>query len=353
MPLFPVPPPVSHDCLKSPDNLSRSFEILRKESQLALSVAACGRIGMRRAGGRVGPHKRSDHWELMIVPWREGVRLGPGNLSRRHFVAGAAAACATAALAVRPAQATSLSERFAPQRYFGTARVDHRTWDELLKRFVRPSRDGVNRVDYTRFYRDGRRTLMSYVSGLEAIRVGALTPAEQYAFWVNLYNAKTIEIVLAHYPVRTIKDIDITPGLFSDGPWGRKVLGVDDMALSLDDIENAILRPLWRDPRTLYAMNRASVGSPNLRLSAFVGDTIEAQLEASARDFINGARGARIDRNRLTVSSVYKWYATEFGADKELMKHIISYAEPALAAAITRVGRVDDYLYDWALNDVI
>ncbi len=97
---------------------------------------------------------------------------------------------------------------------------------------------------------------------LAATSADRLRRAEQFPFWINLYNALTVKVVLDHYPVEIIRDIDISPGLFADGPWGKKLVTVEGEALSLDDIEHRILRPIWKDPRLHYVLNCAALGVP-------------------------------------------------------------------------------------------
>ncbi len=92
-------------------------------------------------------------------------------------------------------------------------RVDHSAWDRLLKTYVKPGTDGLNRVDYAAFKRDGHAALKAYISRLEAVDPATLTRPEQFALLANLYNAKTVDIVLDHYPVKSIKDISLGGGL--------------------------------------------------------------------------------------------------------------------------------------------
>lgn len=277
---------------------------------------------------------------------------GTARLPRRRALAllGTAAFAAAGATA-RPARA-GLAERFAAAAG-GRSRLDHAPWDDLLRRFVRAGEDGLNRVDYGRFRQEGRAALAAYLAALQAVRLARLAPPEQFAFWVNLYNAKTIDIVLDHYPVRSVRDIDISPGLFADGPWGRKVVAVEGVHLSLDEIEHRILRPVWRDPRIHYAVNCAAVGCPNLRPRAYVGAGLEAALDRAARDYVNSPRGVAIEGGRMILSRIYDWYAADFGSTlAERIEHLTRYAAPPLAAAIRRTGRVHGYRYDWSLNDV-
>jgi len=233
--------------------------------------------------------------------------------------------------------------------------VDHSAWDRLLKTYVKPGADGLNRVDYAAFKRDGHAALKAYISGLEAVDPRTLDRPEQFALLANLYNAKTVDIVLDHYPVASIRDISLGGGLlgaFTGGPWKADVLEMSGVALSLDDVEHGILRPLFKDPRVHYAVNCASVGCPNLGTEPFTGARLEAQLDAAARAYVNSGRGARFTADGLVVSSIYDWYEDDFGGGEQgVIAHLKAYAEPALVQRLQGTTSIADYAYDWSLND--
>jgi len=230
-----------------------------------------------------------------------------------------------------------------------TATIDHSVWNRLLAAHVRTGADGINRVDY----RPEKAALDGYIASLAATPISRYSRAEQRAFWVNLYNALTVQLVAARFPVASIRDIDISPGLFAVGPWGKKLVTVEGEAVSLDDIEHRILRPIWRDSRLHYAVNCASLGCPNLQRQAFTAANTEALLDAAARAYVNSPRGVSFDGARLVVSSLYVWYAEDFGGnDATVIAHLRHYGEPALAARLAGATKIDGDRYDWALNGV-
>jgi hypothetical protein len=250
------------------------------------------------------------------------------------------------------APASELAVRFARHAESAATVVDHAAWDRLLARFVETSPDKVNRLDYRRFRSEGRDALLAYIRQLEGIEVSRLARKEQFAFWINLYNAGTVAIVLDHYPVASIRDIAISPGLFTVGPWKKKVVTVEGVALSLDDIEHEILRPIWRDPRIHYAANCASIGCPNLAREAFVGARLEQQLDQAARDYINHPRGISVRGDAVVASKIYSWYVRDFGGDDAgVLSHLRRYAAADLRRRLERVTRIHSYVYDWRLND--
>lgn len=233
-----------------------------------------------------------------------------------------------------------------------TRTVDHAQWGGFLAAYLVAGADGINRVAYGRVGADGRAALAAYLAGLAATDVDGLAPAERMAFWINLYNATTVRVVLDHYPIASIRDVDISPGLFADGPWDAQLLTIAGQALTLNDIEHRILRPLWRDARVHYALNCAALGCPNLASAAYTGAGLETMLAAGARAYVNHPRGVAIAGERVTVSRIYDWYIEDFGGDETgVIAHLVRHAEPDLAERLRAIGRLDGTAYDWALND--
>ena len=275
----------------------------------------------------------------------------PAGAARRLS---AALAVLALALTAAPAAAQPRPEpwpRWTAHDATATRVVDHSAWERWLAAYVIAGRDGVNRVAYQAVTGADRTALEGYIAGLSTEPVSGLNRPEQMAFWINLYNALTVQVVLDHYPAASILWITISPGWFSLGPWGKKLVRVAGEALSLDDIEHRILRPVWRDARIHYAVNCASIGCPNLARRAYRGRNMEAMLDAAARAYVNHRRGAAFEADGLHVSSLYKWYAEDFGASEAaVIAHLRRYARPALARRLAGVARIAGYRYDWDLN---
>lgn len=256
------------------------------------------------------------------------------------------------ALPVSAAPKAELWPRFATHDEASAATVDHAPWDRFLKTHRALGEDGVARIPYAKVPTTDKAALGGYVARLAAVRVTALGRAEQRAYWINLYNALTVKVVLDHYPVDGIKDIRISPGLFSSGPWGKKLLKIEGEDVSLDDIEHRILRPVWKDPRIHYAVNCASIGCPNLPPEAFTAANAERLLDAAARAYINHPRGVRRSGGGVRLSSIYDWFQGDFGKDKSaLFGHLASFAAPPLKEFLSTGPAIDGYDYDWSLND--
>jgi len=229
--------------------------------------------------------------------------------------------------------------------------IDHSAWDRILDKYVSAHADNLNRFAYNSVTAEDRNLLRSYLQSLSQIEISNYSRPVQFAYWVNMYNALTVSVILDHYPVKSIRDIDIS-GLLSNGPWSKELIAVEDADLALDDIEHAILRPIWKDPRIHYAVNCASVGCPNLHNQAFTAENTNALLEQMAYDYINSPRGVSIKNGKVTVSKIYSWFAYDFGnSEKAILKHLIQYASSATAAELMRIGKLSSTAYDWSLNE--
>ena len=272
-------------------------------------------------------------------------------LVKRLAVLVFAAVLGVAGFGVAAAPQAELWARWQKHNADSAVVVNHSAWDAFLQSYLRVDDGGVNLLDYAAAAKNGKTQLKAYLNTLQQTKVSKLNRNEQRAFWINLYNALTADVVINHYPVSSIRDIDISPGLFADGPWAKKLAQVEGEQLSLDDIEHRILRPIWQDARLHYAVNCASIGCPNLMARAFTADNSEAMLEQGARDFINHRRGAMVGGGGLVVSSIYKWFAEDFGGDDAgIIRHLRQYADAPLADALADISEVADDDYDWRLN---
>ena len=229
--------------------------------------------------------------------------------------------------------------------------VEQGAWARFLRAYVRPGAAGVNRVAYASVTPADRQALEADLARLAALPISSYRRAEQRAYWINLYNELTVLTVLRHMPVSSITKINLSAGLFSSGPWDAKLIEVEGTPLSLNDIEHRILRPIWRDPRTHYAVNCASIGCPNLLAEPFTAAAMDAQLDRAAQDYVNSPRGGSVRNGRLTASRIYDWYQADFGGNERgVVAHLRQHARPELAEALASVSGVSSYAYDWSLN---
>ncbi len=242
-----------------------------------------------------------------------------------------------------------LWERWAAHDPESTRIISHQLWNDFLSRYVSQHPDGINRVAYQKVSDSDRGRLKSYLQQSSQINISTYNRQEQLAFWINLYNALTVIEILDHLPVASIREIK--SGFFSSGPWDKELINVEGQALTLNDIEHRILRPIWRDPRIHYAVNCASLGCPNLQPIAFSTSTNKVLLEQAAREFINHPRGVKVIGNNILASEIYSWFQEDFGdSEKQVIEHFKQYANSQLHAQLSSITSIDRYQYDWNLN---
>lgn len=230
------------------------------------------------------------------------------------------------------------------------ATIDNSNYQKFLTKYITTDSSGVNLVAYSKVNTSDRQMLEGYLSYLSSIKISEYNRNEQLAYWVNLYNALTIDTVLKHMPVESILKIKLG-GVFSSGPWDAKLIKVENQELSLNDIEHRIIRPIWNDSRTHYILNCASFSCPNLQKIPFNGATIDSSLNSAAIAYVNSPRGVSINNGILAVSQIYEWYGDDFGINQQqIISQISKYANPTLKLQLTKFTHINKYVYNWSLN---
>lgn len=222
-------------------------------------------------------------------------------------------------------------------------------WSEALSSYVTTPDDGVARIDYAQLKSDtdAQDALAAYLEQFRTEELSAVSP-ENFANWINIYNAATIRHILSRYPTQSIKD-----GYLFGGPWKKVFVTIDGQPISLHAIEHDILRETYEDPRLHYALNCASYGCPDLKPTLWQAETLSADLDAAARAYINHPRGVTVTSSGLTLSRIFKWYRDDFGgSDAHILAHLETYADAPLASALKDSPRIRKYEYDWSLNDI-
>jgi len=220
--------------------------------------------------------------------------------------------------------------------------TDNSIYTDLLQQYVKGKR-----VNYDGFKKDEAR-LDNYLAVLSSIDTDALSHNSRFAFYINVYNAFTIKLILTRYPgINSIKEI----GSFFSNPWSKKFIPLKGRNVSLDHIENDILRPVFKDPRIHFAINCASKSCPPLLNHAYEGDILDAQLDSQTRAFINNRKNIFLQGNALFVSKIFQWFKDDFG-DKPLL-FIRQYASDEFQKELDKAGREIKFSYnnyDWTLN---
>lgn len=230
--------------------------------------------------------------------------------------------------------------------------INHKEWRDWLNKYLVSSANGIHLVNYAAVSQADRQVLNQYLEKLQGVAISEFSRPEQFAFWVNLYNARTVALILEHFPVESITDISF--GWFSFGPWDEKLMQVEGEQLSLNDIEHRILRPIWQDNRIHYAVNCASMGCPNLAAQPYTAANYEQLLRQSAEAFVNHPRGVEIKGDKIIASKIYDWYQVDFGGNETaLLAHLRKYADADLRQSLQALSEPQfSYQYDWRLNQV-
>lgn len=222
----------------------------------------------------------------------------------------------------------------------------HRPFDILLQIYVSGAR-----FDYDRMWRNESdlQRLAKYLDTLQTRDPSQWPREAALAYWINLYNAATLNLVLQNYPVKSIKDI----GGFMKSPWRRKVVRVAGKELTLDDIEHKIIRPRFKDARIHFALNCAAIGCPPLANRAFTAETLEQQLEAACYAALNNPRWVEVTEQEIRVSKIFDWYRKDFEEYAGSLREFIArYREKDREIILDETRKLVFKEYDWNLNKV-
>ena len=213
-------------------------------------------------------------------------------------------------------------------------KVDHSIFDALLKKHVSSS----GKVNY-KALKSEVKLLDKY---LEIIKTSEPTQAwakkEKLAYWINVYNAFTLKMILEHYPVTSITS------LHNGKPWDYKWIKIGNKTLSLNEIENDIIRPRFKEPRIHFAVNCAAVSCPPLSNMAYTAANLDKLLDSNTRKFVNNSKFNTLNENNIKISKIFEWYSADFGGT-------ISFLNKYSKVVIDKNAKVQYNEYNWALNE--
>ncbi|WP_452225053.1 DUF547 domain-containing protein [Lacinutrix chionoecetis] len=214
------------------------------------------------------------------------------------------------------------------------ATIDHSSFNTLLKKHVAKNGD----VDYKGFKNDAEK-LNSYIAYLEQ-----QTPSEnwsvetQLAYFINVYNANTVKLIIDNYPTKSIKDID--------KPWLKNRFTIGGKEFSLAGLENGILRKM-NEPRIHFAINCASASCPKLLDVAYTEKNVMELMERATKEFINNSAKNELSTNKAKISEIFKWYKSDFTENGTVLDYINKYSDTKVNPN-TEIQYID---YDWSLNE--
>ncbi len=215
------------------------------------------------------------------------------------------------------------------------SKPDHSVWDALLRKNVSSS----GKVNYSGM-KSSLTKINTYVDHLEGFTdLSALSRNEKLAYWINLYNAVTVQLIASNYPVSSITK------LHGGKPWDKKLITIGSKQYSLNNIENDIIRPRFKEARIHFAVNCAAKSCPKLLNEAFTGDQLSSQLRRQTKSFVNGS-GNDIAADKIAISKIFEWYKTDF-KNGDLIAFLNDYS----GTKINTDATIEFKEYDWALNE--
>jgi len=213
------------------------------------------------------------------------------------------------------------------------AQPDFKAWDTFLKKYVSATGD----VDY-KSIKANKKELDAITKTFSATSVlPSWSKSDQLTFWINAYNAFTIDLIINNYPLKSIQGLD------GGKPWDVKRINIGGKKYSLNNIENDIIRPQFKDARIHFAVNCAAKSCPPILNGAFFGKTIDTQLDEATKKFINNKKYQTITSSNITLSKIFDWYGADFG---DIVTFINKYSNVKVNKSAT-IAYKD---YDWALN---
>lgn len=224
------------------------------------------------------------------------------------------------------------------------AQVNNEIWDQLLTKHVREN----GNVNYQGLSKD-KAKLDKYLEQLSSNRPGSnASEKEKIAYWINVYNAFCIKLIVDHYPLESIQDLHPTvkiPGV--NTIWKKDFFKIDGEKMSLHDVEHNILRKKFDEPRIHFAINCASYSCPKLRKEAYVANKLNVQLQDQAIHFINNPKKNKIKKDHVVISKIFQWFTGDFTKNGGLIDYLNKYSHKK----INEDAKIDYMEYNWELND--
>ncbi|MCT4580181.1 MAG: DUF547 domain-containing protein [Flavobacteriales bacterium] len=213
------------------------------------------------------------------------------------------------------------------------AAFDHSIWNELLKKNV----SSTGKVNYKGFKAD-RVKLNNYLTALKAKSpTSSWSRNEKLAYWINVYNAFTVQLIVEHYPTSSIMKIDKA--------WDKKFIKIAGKVYSLGDVENNILRKMG-ESRIHFAINCASVSCPKLLNEAYTAEKLSSQLRMVTKQFFADKTKNQLGANTVKISKIFEWYAKDFSNG-----NIIEYINKYSGTKVSTSAKISYLEYNWNLNE--
>lgn len=228
----------------------------------------------------------------------------------------------------------SLKKTKTPPQVF-----NHSRWDDLLKKHV----SSTGAVDYAGFKKD-KSELETYITELqlEYKNLSSWTYNQKLAYWINVYNAYTVKLIVDNYPTSSITKLK------GGKPWDARIIELGDQTYSLNNIENDIIRVRFNDPRIHVGVNCASISCPKLLNRAFTQDNINIQLTLLMKKWLSDPTKNQLTKNKLKLSKIFDWYKVDFTKNGSVIDFLKQYSD----VEIDDNASIEYLEYNWNLNGI-
>lgn len=214
------------------------------------------------------------------------------------------------------------------------SQTEHEVWTNILQKNVNEE----GNVNY-KSLKEHSSELITYLKELEKNQPqDSWDTNRQKAYWINAYNAYTIQLVLNNYPIKSIKDIK--------NPWDQDLIPFNGTLISLNTLEHKILRKM-NDPKIHFAIVCASISCPRLQTKAFEPETLELQLNRATKEFLSDATKNSFSTNLLELSKIFRWFRKDFELDGSLIDFLNNYSD----IKIDEKAKIKFKDYNWDLNE--
>ena len=240
---------------------------------------------------------------------------------------------------------------------FPLAAKDHALFTRVLKKHVHRGF-----VDYKGLKKNS--TFQSYIRQLEKTDPAKIKGRKKrLAFWINVYNAYTLKLIIENYPIKSITDLHAGGSLWFGVAAGRTIWEKWEFPIymkkyTLDKIEHKIIRPKFKDARIHAALVCAAKSCPPLRKEAYEGAQLDKQLTQQMRQWLGNKKLNRFapKEKKLYLSKIFDWFADDFkNSQKDILQVLLPYFSAVTRKQIRKIKREDldiAYLeYDWSLNE--
>lgn len=235
---------------------------------------------------------------------------------------------------IKEASIETLPEETIEEPVENIEKFNHTSWDNLLEQHV--SNNG--NVDYNSFLKN-KTTLRNYIIALgENTPKDAWSKNDKLAYWINAYNALTVDLILKNLPLKSIKDIK--------NPWDQRLWKIGEKWMTLNDIEHRILRKM-NEPRIHFAIVCASYSCPKLLNKAFTATNLEHELTVATKDFLSDTNRNNITENTIKISKIFKWFSKDFKTNGSIIDFINQYS----AISVSKKAKTSFKDYNWNLNN--